>query len=341
MKGIDLALTLYSNLSKEMTLKIQTLILRVVSCLVLSLALPISATNFAVDGCFECGTESYSHGFEVNYNINGSPANGYLYLGQVGNDNTGHQFMYFMMAEAYVDTVYGAPADDPSSGWNNTSGKGGNGHSFKDIIESDKLGSDKGGYLTFTTPNANAELSIDLLACTGACVTSGKGKDKQYSNSENYASDGWAGNGSRKGDGELKSGSANFIASVQTSMDHNVGLNNFTTEYSLTGSKAGELVNGEQWESHVGYEFEFTSNIFGNLDALTSANLITMLDLGDSHASPAKGDAPPPTIGTQCRGDDNTPDTCGSSTTSVPEPSSMAIFALGIAGLFASKRKKI
>ena len=297
-------------------------VFRVISYLILLMALPTSAENFNVDGCFECGTENYTHGFEVNYVIDNNIANGYLYFGQESVDNVSHQFMYFKMAEAYVDTVYGAPADADDSGWKK-------GHSFKDIIESDKLGS-KDGYLTFTINNvAEAKLSIDLLACVDECLTSGKGKNKNYiGGQDSFASDGWEGNGKQKGDGDIKNGEPSlFIVDVKTSMDHNVKLDGFNTTNSLTSAN---LIPGEEWLSYVGYEFEFISNIFGDLDTLTTASLTAMLDLGDSHASPSRVDAENPTIG----------QTMGS-ITAVPETSSMAIFALGLAGLLATRRKYV
>jgi len=309
---------------KGMTLALQKnivqLVLRVVSCLILIIALPVSAGDFTVDGCFECGPEQYTHAFEVNYNLNGNPyAKGYLYFGQADVDDgmgglVSHQFMYFKMAEEYVDTIYGAPADSLDSGWTS-------GHTFKQILTSDALGS-SAGYFKFIGQDQDlnglyitdtTEIAVDLLACVG-------GKGKECINGEStYTSGGW-GNVANTGqnDGSVIEGDpGTFIVDVKTSMDNNVKLVGFNTTNSLTSNTG--------WESHVGYEFEFSSNIFGDLDALTTEKLTAMLDLGDSHASPFKIDLDHPVIGPPV---------------DVPEPSSMAIFALGLAGLVATRRKQ-
>ena len=318
---------------KGMTLaihkNIMQLVLRLLSCLILIIALPVSAANFVVDGCFECGNEQYTRTFEVNYNLNGNPyAKGYLYFGQADVDDgmgglVSHQFMYFKMAEEYVDTIYGAPAALSGSGWTS-------GHTFKEILTSDALGSEKGGNFKFIARDPNdpsskgleitetTEIAVDLLACasgTGNECNAGAGT---------YASGGWgisytAGLTQNDGSVVTPGGDPNtFIVDVKTSMDHNIGL------YMGTNPIIDSLGSGSGWESHVGYEFEFSSTIFGNLADLTTDSLTAMLDLGDSHASPFKIALDNPVIGPPI---------------DVPETSSMAIFALGLAGLLASRRK--
>ena len=315
---------------KGMTLaihkNIMQLVLRLLSCLILIIALPVSAANFVVDGCFECGNEQYTRTFEVNYNLNGNPyAKGYLYFGQADVDDgmgglVSHQFMYFKMAEEYVDTIYGAPAALSGSGWTS-------GHTFKEILTSDALGSEGGGnfkfigqdqdlnglYITETT-----EIAVDLLACASG------GGNECNAGAGTYASGGWGisyNPGLTQNDGSVVTpgGDPNtFIVDVKTSMDHNIGL------YMGTNPIIDSLGSGSGWESHVGYEFEFSSTIFGNLADLTTDSLTAMLDLGDSHASPFKIALDNPVIGPPI---------------DVPETSSMAIFALGLAGLLASRRK--
>lgn len=300
----------------------------------LSTSVFVNAGNFDVDGCFSCGGENYDVGFEVNFSLEGGVnGTGYLYFGQ-GEGTT--QYMYFKLAEDYVDTAYGVAAS-AAAGW------GKKVHKFKDLIESDKFGNNNDGVQFFNGDGSTllAEIQVDLLACDEGktkCISKKKVYDENqiFSSSGNHVvvNGGSAVGGSKGEESEVTDGDASFISAIRTSMDWNVGVAGFDTMDSVT--PLANQTNGG-WQSYVGYEFEFNSNIFGNLDDLTTDNISNFLALGESHASPPKRElTDDPEIGDKCEPDD---DKCFPPTTDIPEPTSLAIFVLGIVGLSLSRRQ--
>jgi hypothetical protein len=294
-----------------------------IGSLLLFISLAASAGNFNVDGCFGCNGETYDVGFNVEFDINGTPANGFLYLGESG----GSQYMYFEMPLAFVDTAYGDEA--AAHGWkpNKNPSKT---RPFDKIIGSDRL-------IEFRFPNAGngVLVDIDVLACTGSCV-----KDKKiYDDSQNsYQSSGYEswGKGSKSDGGDYNKNAVDIFAQqdgraqIRTTMDYNVGLEGFN---SLNSGATGN--DEDKWLYNYGFEFEFKTNVFGdNIGELTKETLASYLALGDSHASSGKEvDSPETTITGRCEPDCLSPK-------DVPEPTSLAIFAVVIAGLSFSKYQR-
>jgi len=281
------------------------------------------AGNFNVDGCFGCDNETYDVGFNVEFDVNGNPANGFLFLGQSGNT----QYMYFQMPLEFVDTAYGD--ESLAHGWSNI-------RSFDKIIGSDRL-------IDFRFPNGGDEIQVDIdvLACIDECVKNKK--SKVYDDSSNtYQSSGyedWGGKNKSDGD-DYGTDAAGFFSSIKTSMDYNVGLQGFNSLNSgATGSDA------EKWVYHYGFEFEFKENVFAfgqNINGLSANSLSAYLQLGDSHASSAK-DGPntaPTTVGGRCDADCLPGPTNAPELTPVTEPTSIGIFGLGIIILALASRKR-
>ena len=274
-----------------------------------------NAGNFTVDGCFECGDEeNYQLGYEVLYNFNGGGSGlGGLYFGE---DDDG-QYLFFKMAEEYVDTTYGANSTDYSPENPNNFKE----HTFKDIIKSDNLGLNQS--LSFFVDGIETKLQIDLLACVGSCIIEGSGDNKTYSNSNTFQSSGFVTSGFGDADGEA-TGNTSFIENIKTSMDYNASIDGFNTASSLD---LGTAYNGKYWQSYVGYEFMFSPNTF---DSWISPDHIVseFLALGESHASPPRADL-----------DDTTVGVCTVGCTSVPEPSSFALLLIAAVALTSTKRK--
>ncbi|WP_171035613.1 PEP-CTERM sorting domain-containing protein [Colwellia ponticola] len=294
----------------------------------LSVGLFANASDFKVDGCLGCGNDNYTVGFNVEFDINGTPANGFLYLGET----QGSQYMYFEMPLEFVDTAYGDEA--LAHGWANKKDPS-KIRPFDKIIGSDRL-------IGFKFPNSGNEVKVDIdvLACTEACIQS----KKAYKDSDNtYQSSGYQNTGGKsKSDGDDYNNNADDIfaqqdgkAQIKTTMDYNVGLEGFNSLNSgATGADAGK------WLYHYGFEFEFKTKVFGDdIANLTKDTLANYLVLGDSHASSGKEvDSPDTHITGRCDPDCLTTTTI--TTTSIPEPTSWAIFALGIVGLSLSRRQR-
>lgn len=254
--------------------------------------------DFVVDGCFECGNESYQVSHDVIFNFDdGSSSLGGLHFGE---DNTG-QYLFFMMSEDYVDTTYGTNSTDYSP--NNTNKF--KTHSFHDLLSSDNLGNEES--LQFFVNGNTTTVQVDLLACEDSC-------DKHattYSSSNTFISSGTESAGYGLGDGS-STGDVTFIEEIKTSMDYNVGLAGFNTADSLLP------VGNEGWQTYVGYEFKFSPNTFA--DWINPSHIVSdFLALGESHASPPKRELK----GTCIKGDPACPNT-----TQVPEPNSLSLLLL-------------
>jgi len=281
------------------------------------------AGNFNVDGCFGCDNETYDVGFNVEFDVNGNPANGFLFLGQSGNT----QYMYFQMPLEFVDTAYGD--ESLAHGWSNI-------RSFDKIIGSDRL-------IDFRFPNDGDEIrvDIDVLACVDDCVKDKKTKvyDDDLNTYQSSGYEDWGGKNKSDGD-DYGTDAVDFFSSIKTSMDYNVGLQGFNSLNSgATGSDA------EKWVYHYGFEFEFKENVFAfgqNINGLNANSLSAYLQLGDSHASSAK-DGPntaPTTVGGRCDADCLPGSSNAPELTAVAEPTSIAIFGLAIIILALASRKR-
>ncbi|WP_019027171.1 PEP-CTERM sorting domain-containing protein [Colwellia piezophila] len=319
----------------------------------LSISIVVNAGNFDVDGCFGCNGETYDIGFSVNYKINGiDDANGFLYFGE---GSGGKQYLYFMMSEEFIDTTY-APNKKKVSEINTTNtdyyfeGDADKAFSstykadspkpkfrtFEEILGSDKFGNSKNNEpFVVKHDNVTYKLEIDLLSCIGedgSSVSNDACKGEKDNSEVVYESAGYDKTGYKKGGEGSYDGShpSAIISEIATSMEYNVANNReddgtFNTKHSLQHTS-------DNWLMYIGYEFEFNSNIFGDLDSLTKDNISNYLALGDSHASPAKRNSEGTTIIERCDPECLPP-------TDIPEPTSFAIFALGIIGLSLSRRQ--
>ncbi len=319
-----------------------------------------NADDFVVDGCFGCGGETYDIGFAIDYD--GFDEIGYLAFGQ-GVDG---QYMYLKMSEGFVDSTFGTNAN---------AGYGGGGRSFEKIISSDALGKD-GTPLTFSSTDSGIisdkiEVTIDLMSCVNNAAApepkkkgKGKGGDdacKNYAEGNEYESAGY----SQKDDGayiksdgsigggdpsEIFGGSIGGKDNIVNSLDYNIANVRKGAGDTFDTSKSYQSIDSEaadyepNWLMYIGYEFKFTKNVF-NLAALqvsedgkSLTDGITTMLLPSSHASPPlAGDNTPTTTVSNCPETDA--NKCLVTVTDIPEPTSLAIFGLGIVGLVLSRRK--
>jgi hypothetical protein len=279
-------------------------------------AINSNAADFTVDGCFECGSEDYQLGYEVLFNFDdGTVGDGALYFGQ---DDDGIQYLFFKMAEDYVDTIYSDDKNDTDvsdAGWDLN-----NARDFKTILLSDKLGNSAADApLVFhTNNNGTVELQVDLLACvesSGNC-----GGQTWDNNNVDYESGGYEITGYGKSDGDIISGTpGDFILEIESSMGYNAGLDGFNVNKSLTTAQG--------WQNYVGYEFAFKAGTFTNW-ITPGQDIASFLDLGESHASPPKK-----VLDTTTTGE------CIEGCTPVPEPNTLALFSLALFGGLYSRRK--
>ena len=307
-----------------------TFLKRIAAIGLLTFAGSSAADNFTADGCFECGSESYDLGYTVNFNFDdGSTGEGALYFGQDGN--TGEQYLFFQMAEEYVDTLYHKD-EGHSSVADYANGK----RNFGKLVTSDKLGNGSAEALTFNTNHGTYELQIDLIACIVSPTDDCRNPDKKYTTDvagREFGSAGYQEDsaGFSKSDGTVISQTGDAVEDVvliaTSSMDYNAKLAGFTVEHSL------QDVANSGWLTYVGYEFKFAAGTFDNW-ITPDQDISAFLALGESHASPMKKALDDTTITNDCI-QGCTP------TTDIPEPSSIALFSLATIGLIRIRKNRV
>ncbi|WP_448548043.1 PEP-CTERM sorting domain-containing protein [Thalassotalea fusca] len=308
----------------------KTFLKRILAISTIAFAGSAAADNFKADGCFECDGESYDLGYTVNFNFDdGSTGEGAIYFGQ--DDSTGEQYLFFKMAEDYVDTIY-----HETSGHSSISDYASGKRDFRTLVQSDKLGNSTGDPLVFNTNLGTYELQVDLISCITRPTDNCQSNDKKYTTDiagREFGSAGYNDDtaGYKKSTGTVHSQTGTAIEDVvlkaTSSMDYNAKLDGFTVKHSL------QDVENSGWLTYVGYEFKFAAGTFTNW-ITPDQDISSFLALGESHASPMK----------KLLNDTTITDDCIQGcvpTTDIPEPGSLALFGLAALGLIRVRNKKV
>jgi len=316
------------------------------SASVVALAAATPALAFSVDGKFGGAAEGYTLGYDVAFNVEGQPdpiTGGKLFFGTEAG--TGDKILYFAMPKDFVDNSYGA----------NQVGWGSKNHKFDSLLGSDSLGTTKSSFILkpINSGGATLDIAVDYLA-----VDNDKNPTLYRSGGIKTGADATL----KKNDGAVVSDTGNVaggIAEIATSLEYNVAT--FASASDIA-NKTGVIkdspdvlressdhdkalldANGDyqvvdpafsDWIFEVGYEFRFDAAMFDN--RWTSPNeALAFVMLGESHVSPSKANFISSTVNPNCTFGSDCPDG-----QTVPEPASLATFAVGLLGFAALRRRR-
>ncbi len=299
------------------------------------------AFAFTVDGRLSPG-DNYQLSFDATFTFGSTNVTGgKLYFGtDNGPGGTGDHYMLFAFPKGFVDNTYGANA----IGWPSPKG-----HSFKDLLKSDSLGTGGGEHgaaalpLTLkpvNTGGATLDLIVDYLASD---VTKGS------SSSPTVFASGGIGDPSLPGDnqGAVLSGDASGVKEIATSLEYNIatygaadvpnGYDPATATGVIKDSPATDSSYTPNpafpdWVFDVAYEFRFDAAMFDErwIDPNQALNFVM---LTGAHASPSKtGQKSPDSITFTQAG--------GPPPSQVPEPGALVLFAMGLLGIAWTQRRR-
>ncbi|MCZ6664242.1 MAG: PEP-CTERM sorting domain-containing protein [Gammaproteobacteria bacterium] len=287
----------------------------------------------------------------------GDTIKGVIAFGEMG----GKQYFYYALPKEFNDNSYGANV----IGWEATK------HNF------DKLSGSDDHQFIFDTTGGTLDVTLDYIAtapnkdATQATeiASAGINQDTNISGTPENDERGAFATVNQKLDGSLNSGDKSVIEEIATSLEWNIqNIGSFNDDGNPANRTGGHTYDTDSptadldysnpseadWLYEMGYEVEFAGGTFLNwldadpsvvvIDGQTDDNNLVLLDItignvtiGSLHASPHKLDMN--FSGIVCSDLSSTACDGQPPSTGVPEPGSLSLFGIGIAGAALLRRR--